>query len=82
MKQYEIGYYGLTTGLTSSSCSGVCSAGYYSNAGSIVCTSCSQGTYSSSGSSTCILCAKGSYGNSTGLSVCVNCPSGLIEYFI
>ena len=59
---YEQGYYGSTTGLSTSICTGKCAAGTYSVSGATVCVSCAVGTYSSS----------------SGLSTCTNCAAGYI----
>ncbi|GCC33425.1 uncharacterized protein [Chiloscyllium punctatum] len=78
------------TALNTSNCA-VCSAGYFSNNGSLNCSCCSdgfclapedclscpQGYYQSrAGQMTCLPCSKGTYTNSTGSTECQSCESG------
>jgi hypothetical protein len=65
------GRYGSTTGLTSSSCSGQCQAGYYCPAGSSSATanSCTVGSFCPSGSSSDADCGVGHY-----------CPTTISRY--
>lgn len=64
------GRFGNSTGLTTSDCSGVCTAGYYCPLASITPTAnlCPAGSYCPEGSAEPILCPAGSFGNETGLS--------------
>ena len=60
MKNINEGYYGSSSGLTVSTCTGSCSTGYYSTAGSTTCTAsatCVAGTYISGTS--CAYCSAG-----------------------
>ena len=81
------GLYGDSYGLASSSCSGMCTAGYACPDGSSspTVTACAVGTYSVSGSPSCSLCPAGYFGNATTLttSTCsglcaagYSCPAG------
>jgi hypothetical protein len=75
------GYFGQTSGLKSSFCSGSCLAGYACVVGSNSSTQamCLPGYYSPSASSTCLPCAEGRYGSSPAqtTSDCVGaCPAG------
>ena len=52
-----VGTFGLTSGLTSSVCSGLCPQGTFSLSGSTNCQNCSIGSYSLSlGSTSCVSC--------------------------
>jgi hypothetical protein len=71
------GRFGSVSGLSSSSCEGVCSAGYACPAGSTDATAviCGVGQYSVAGAGACTNCSAGTYGSSMGLTT-VSC-SGL-----
>ena len=75
------GRYGSTTGLSTQSCSGNCSAGYFCPAGSTNSTDsmCPAGTYSFAGASACTPCPVGRYGLNSGLALATcsgNCSAG------
>jgi hypothetical protein len=75
------GLFGATAGLSSSSCTGPCDAGYACPAGSATATAvqCAAGRYSLGGAGVCTLCPAGLYGASTGLTTTActaPCPAG------
>jgi hypothetical protein len=75
------GLYGATSGLSVSSCTANCSAGYFCAAGSTNATAsaCPMGRFSLSGSSTCTNCSAGRYGSATArisAACTAPCPAG------
>jgi len=77
------GYFGISAGLTVSTCSGPCGAGTYAAAGATSCTSCSAGrwgnTESASTANCANLCAAGESSSALGAtasSTCTVCPAG------
>jgi hypothetical protein len=80
-RQCPFGYFGNTTELYASTCTGICSPGLYSVVQSSVCSTCQAGYFTpNAGMSLCGGCTAGYFGNTTGLSVstCTGlvCPLG------
>lgn len=76
----DAGYYGETTGLEVSTCTGKCAPGYYCPAGSTthspVATRCRAGTFCEEGSFAEEPCAPGTYNPNEGQRECLDCPAG------
>jgi hypothetical protein len=75
------GRFGNAVGLSSSACSGNCSAGYACPVGSTNGTVaiCSAGRYSAGAAAACVACSAGRYGSTAGLQTAecsAPCPSG------